>query len=388
MDRMDRAQFFTKLAPMDEEHLRKTLWNLYWRGTAAVRQRIEAELEPGRTPPRVEPERVDPDSVLDEVRDFVALARSGAYIAGDRRVSPKQRSGWRFTFRQLLADARTALLTDDGSAGAIALEALIDLACEVRDVDYFRSDDPMEAAKIVVSDEVALLWSRILERRGFPAFAEQAAGQLIRWESRYGWTRSGFGQMAEKETSLATVLADLLPVPDAWTTFTDAYLAELDRLAAPGRATPTRPWQTHDYERNRTESLAEWHSQVVERLVDGEAAYPPRPADHQSGPRRAGADVPAGATGASTRPARPRPRPDSREPHPTPRTPGLPRVRRRARCTTAMAGRTNRGGAGPLPPHHTTIGDRRAGASEQVVRPPRAAAGVVAGGWGMTWLES
>jgi hypothetical protein len=79
--------------------------------------------------------------------------------------------------------------------------------------------------------------------------------------------------VAEKETSLATVLAGLLSVPDAWTTFTDAYLDQLDRLAAPGRVTPTRPWQTRDYERERrTESLAEWHAQVVERLVDGEAA--------------------------------------------------------------------------------------------------------------------
>ena len=79
--------------------------------------------------------------------------------------------------------------------------------------------------------------------------------------------------MAENETSLATVLAGVLPVPDAWTMFTDAYLEELDRLAAPGRVTPTRPWQTRDYERvARTEALAEWHSRVVERLVDGEAA--------------------------------------------------------------------------------------------------------------------
>jgi hypothetical protein len=273
MDRLDRAQFFAKLMPLDEEHLRKTLWNLYWRGTAAVRQRIEAELEPGRIPRRVEPERVVAGSVLDEVRDFVALARSGAYIAGDGRVSPKQRTRWRFTFRQLVADARAALLIDDGTAGATALEALLDLAGEVRDVDYFRSDDPIEAAKIVVSDEVAVLWGRILERRGLPAFAEQAAGQLIRWESRYGWTRRGYGQVAEKETSLATVLAGLLPVPDAWTVFTDAYLEELDRLAAPGRVTPTRPWQIRDYGREvRTEALAEWHSQVVERLVDGEAA--------------------------------------------------------------------------------------------------------------------
>jgi hypothetical protein len=215
MERLDRAQFFAKLAPLDEERLRKTLWNLYWRGTAAVRQRIEAELEPGQTPRRGKPVPVDPDVVLAEVRDFVALARSGAYFAGDRRVSPKQRSRWRFTFRQLVADARVALLAGDGTAGATALEALIDLACEVRDVDHFRSDDPVEAARIVVSDEVAVLWSRDLERRGLPAFAERAAGQLIRWESRYGWTRRGDGQVAGKETSLATVLAGLLPVPDA-----------------------------------------------------------------------------------------------------------------------------------------------------------------------------
>jgi hypothetical protein len=273
MERLDRAQFFAKLAPLDEERLRKTLWNLYWRGTAAVRQRIEAELEPGQTPRRGKPVPVDPDVVLAEVRDFVALARSGAYFAGDRRVSPKQRTRWRFTFRQLVADARAALLAGDGTAGATALAALIDLACEVRDVDHFRSDDPVEAARIVLSDEVAVLWGRDLERRGLPAFAERAAGQLIRWESRYGWTRRGDGQVAGKETSLATVLAGLLPVPDAWTTFTDAYLAALDRLAPLGRVTPTRPWQTRDYDRERrTEALADWHSQVLEHLVDGEAA--------------------------------------------------------------------------------------------------------------------
>jgi hypothetical protein len=69
------------------------------------------------------------------------------------------------------------------------------------------------------------------------------------------------------------VLAGLLPVPDAWTTFTDAYLAALDRLAPLGRVTPTRPRQTRDYDRERrSEALAEWHSQVLEHLVDGEAA--------------------------------------------------------------------------------------------------------------------
>lgn len=72
------------------------------------------------------------------------------------------------------------------ASAAAAVEALIDLACEVRDVDYFRSEDPAEAAKVVVSDEVAQLWTRVREQAGFPAFAEQAAPQLVRWESRYG----------------------------------------------------------------------------------------------------------------------------------------------------------------------------------------------------------
>jgi hypothetical protein len=51
--------------------------------------------------------------VLEEVRDFVALARSGAYMAGDRRVSPWEsrhgwtRSGW----------GRISLIEWRGSAG-------------------------------------------------------------------------------------------------------------------------------------------------------------------------------------------------------------------------------------------------------------------------------
>ena len=103
MKRMDRKEFFGKLAPLDEERLRKALWNLYWRGSAAMRQRIEAELDPEvpghrqRTANRV----VDPDSVLSEVQEFVALARSGAYMAGDRRMSRQERSRWRFTFQRL-----------------------------------------------------------------------------------------------------------------------------------------------------------------------------------------------------------------------------------------------------------------------------------------------
>ena len=45
--RMNREEFFAKLAALDEAGLKKALWNLYWRGTAAVRERIEGEIVPG-----------------------------------------------------------------------------------------------------------------------------------------------------------------------------------------------------------------------------------------------------------------------------------------------------------------------------------------------------
>jgi hypothetical protein len=129
MDRMNREQFFAKLAPLGDEQLRKALWNLYWRGTAAARARIEIELTPGAALPRVRtvPGAVDAEAVSDEISEFVSLARSGAYIGGDRRVSPKARTVWRFTFRRLMAESRDALRADDIGPGAAAVEALIDL---------------------------------------------------------------------------------------------------------------------------------------------------------------------------------------------------------------------------------------------------------------------
>lgn len=43
---------------------------------------------------------------------------------------------------------------------------------------------------------------------------ERAAGQLLRWESHYGWTRRGDGWVSQWETALAHVVARMLP-PDA-----------------------------------------------------------------------------------------------------------------------------------------------------------------------------
>lgn len=157
---MERDQFFARLGVLGEERVQKALWNLYWRGNAEVRRLIEAELQHGGPRPRRTEEPIDP--VADEVRKFVELARSGAYLGRDRRVSPRTR--WRFTFQRLVKDSERSLRDEDLSPGAAAMELLHDLSQQARGYNYFRSEDPIEAARIVVSDEVALLWSQVLER--------------------------------------------------------------------------------------------------------------------------------------------------------------------------------------------------------------------------------
>jgi hypothetical protein len=166
---MNREQFFRVVSELDEDRLRKALWNLYWRGTANVRERIEVELaSDGRGRPlRPAKAPADPETVRYEVDDFVALARSGAYLGGNRRVSPHERSRWRFTFKRLAAEAQDALRDVDAGPAASALEQLIDLACEARDYDYFRSEDPVATAAFVVSDVAAVLWASTWERHGF-----------------------------------------------------------------------------------------------------------------------------------------------------------------------------------------------------------------------------
>ncbi len=62
-----------------------------------------------------------------EVRDFVELAESGAYIAGDRRVSRTERTKWRVTFRRLATEAQSALHATDSGPAEEAKELMIDL---------------------------------------------------------------------------------------------------------------------------------------------------------------------------------------------------------------------------------------------------------------------
>jgi hypothetical protein len=242
-----------------------------------MRERIEAEVNPAEKVRRENAARQPEDAglVLEELREFVALARAGAYMAGDRRVSPKERSRWRFTFHDLATRAQSALSGEDVDTAASAVELLVDFARELNGRDYVRSEDPVEAARLVVSDAVAGLWIRMREAHGFAEFARRSAPQLVRWESRHGWTRFGGGRISEKETSLAQVLRGMLTAPDLWTAYADCYLEALDELGgAPssgrGRAGRSRSANGDWGKEKRTADLAEWHLALVGRLAGSE----------------------------------------------------------------------------------------------------------------------
>jgi hypothetical protein len=269
---MNRDEFFAALAPHDDVSLRKILWTVYWRGNAQLRERIEDELRP-QDRPKVAPRKKlpDPIDVLAEVTTFAELARGGAYMAGDRRVHHTERSKWRLTFRRLVADALAALAASDPAPAQQAVATMVDLACDMKDFDYFHSDDPVEAAKFVVSEAVAALWESVLRHDGVAAFAGRAPEQLIRWEAEYGWTRRGYGQVAEKETPLAVPLARLLTTPDMWRTFAESYLEALEVAGRAGSKRSRTGYGARDeasYRRKqRADDLAAWHETLLDRFA-------------------------------------------------------------------------------------------------------------------------
>ena len=240
-ERMDRTQFFQKVGALREPELQRVLWDLYWRGKGELKRRIEELLEPAKaTPASKRLPELDGASILHEVLRFSGLIVSGAYMGGTREVSRQERSRWRVTFRRHVENAAHLLKQGDLEHGFPALESLIDVLCQMHDYEYVHSEDPVQAAGIVVSDRVELLWRTVLEVQGFQAFTRTAARQLLQWERAYGWTRYG-ATVAEKERSLATVLAGMLHGADSWTHIADAYLAALDEILRPGNLLQAGP---------------------------------------------------------------------------------------------------------------------------------------------------
>jgi hypothetical protein len=287
-DRMSREQFFAKLEPLAEDRLRQVLWELYYKGAESLRQRIETAVMPPAERAAKKAEKASakfPDGalLLDEVARFADLARSGAYLGGTREVTRSERSGWRFTFRKLIDDAFLVLEPGNVEHGIPAVEQLLELVHETHRYEYFRSEDPVEAMKLVFSDTVERLWRATLAHQGFAAFARRAAPQILRWESIYGWTRSGGGPTAEREKSLADVAAGMLALPDQWIALVDEYLKALDTLVRP----PVPPvnsrsrrskWEHEQEEReykreleDRSGRLANWHHLLLERLPNLDA---------------------------------------------------------------------------------------------------------------------
>jgi hypothetical protein len=124
-----------------------------------------------------------------------------------------------------------------------------------------------------------VLWASTWERHGFQTFAETAAPQLIRWESRHGWTRYGEGSVAAKETSLAVVLARKLRVPDTWEGFAENYVRALDGLSHRGASARRLPSSAQN-EQERSRVLAEWHGLLLDNLADTEGGLLDRIVTH------------------------------------------------------------------------------------------------------------
>ena len=124
--RLNRDQFFEKPAEMEATDLKKALWTVYWRGAAPLRERVEAIIDPQSTEVRDRGVKAPPDPglVLGEVTQFAGLARSGSYLAGDRRVSRQERSQWRHTFRRLSGEAQDALRGEDVETAGVAVTGM------------------------------------------------------------------------------------------------------------------------------------------------------------------------------------------------------------------------------------------------------------------------
>ena len=101
--RVSREEFFAKLAPLDAGQRGKVLRNPYWRGTAAVRERIEGELDPPERERRRRDAAAPPDPAQVSRRSPGSPSRPGRVGTSPVTawVSPAERTKWRVTFRRL-----------------------------------------------------------------------------------------------------------------------------------------------------------------------------------------------------------------------------------------------------------------------------------------------
>jgi hypothetical protein len=75
----------------------------------------------------------------------------------------------------------------------------------------------------------------------------------------------------EKESSLTTVLAGMLPVPDSWAGFAERYLAALDQADATTSGRRSSSWRTGDSIRaDRAKAMARWHGLLLDRFAGTE----------------------------------------------------------------------------------------------------------------------
>ena len=276
-DRMDKTAFLKKLEGRSVDELRTLLWTAYWRGTAVTRERIEESLNPQEVIKQREVDAwVDPKECLREVTSFCARARAGDYMRGARDLGRKEVSGWRLTFRRLFDDSARLLQQPDTANEFRPLVHLLDFTHDLKDWNYFRTQDPVEAAKIVFSDRVETLWRSRIDHAGFGVFLKEAPAQLLAWESPGGWTRYD-GSATEKQRPLTAVILRLLPGHDSVLAFVRNYLIALEAMG-PRAATPQESkvrssnprYEWENACRHRSERLEHWHKALLERFVGSE----------------------------------------------------------------------------------------------------------------------
>lgn len=277
--RLKKEELLAKLAPLEDGRLRQLLCEVYRGGPDTVRARIEAVISPEATAARPDPE--DAGAVLDGVRAFLDLVDADAFLFG-REVSPKRKTQWRHEYRKAFEDLARLLSSPAVERASALLEEAIELATRVDANTHFRSEDPNEAAKVVVSDQVAALWTSYSLREGVPGLLSRALPQLWAWERQYGWTR-GFGSVAGRERALGDVLAGLLTVRPAWERAASAWRELLDarhaESAPPAQVTrgkqarPLKPWELERFESERRRqrerramNLCSWHTHLAEQL--------------------------------------------------------------------------------------------------------------------------